>query len=51
MSKKWTHYKLSEKGIERLKTFCQRCGDGVFMADHKDRLSCGSCGYTVWKEK
>lgn len=26
--------------------YCPRCGPGVFMAQHKDRLSCGKCGYT-----
>jgi small subunit ribosomal protein S27Ae len=51
MSKKWTHYEVTEKGIKRKKTPCQRCGEGVFMAEHKDRLACGSCGYTIWKEK
>lgn len=25
--------------------FCPRCGPGVFMAVHKDRISCGKCGY------
>ena len=29
---------------------CPRCGPGVFMAEHKDRVSCGKCGYTEFKQ-
>ena len=28
---------------------CPKCGPGVFMADHYDRLHCGKCGYTAFK--
>ena len=28
------------------KPVCPKCGPGVFLAQHKDRLSCGKCGYT-----
>jgi len=24
---------------------CTRCGAGVRLAEHKDRRSCGKCGY------
>jgi small subunit ribosomal protein S27Ae len=24
---------------------CPKCGAGVKLADHKDRRSCGKCGY------
>lgn len=24
---------------------CPKCGPGIHMASHKDRLSCGKCGY------
>ena len=44
------YYKVSGDNIERLKQFCPRCGEGVFLADHKDRLSCGKCGYTEFKK-
>ena len=43
--KKGDYYKVGD-GIERLKTECPRCGPGVFLAEHKDRKSCGACGYT-----
>ncbi|MGV8090195.1 MAG: 30S ribosomal protein S27ae, partial [Methanothrix sp.] len=26
------------------------CGNGVFLADHGDRQSCGKCGYTEFKK-
>jgi len=25
--------------------FCPKCGAGVKLAAHKDRMSCGKCGY------
>lgn len=49
-SKKWTKYKLSGDKLER-KPSCPRCGAGNFMAEHKDRLYCGKCGYTVFNDK
>jgi len=31
--------------------FCPKCGTGVFMADHKNRYSCGKCGFTEFKKQ
>jgi len=45
------HYKIEGGKIERIKKICDRCGDGIFMAEHKDRFYCGKCGMTVWKKK
>jgi ubiquitin-small subunit ribosomal protein S27Ae len=40
-------YKVEGEGkIARMKKDCPRCGRGVFMAEHKDRYSCGKCGFT-----
>ncbi len=40
-------YKVdSDNKIIRLKRDCPRCGRGVFMAEHKDRFTCGKCGFT-----
>lgn len=25
--------------------YCPKCGPGTKLADHKDRISCGKCGY------
>jgi small subunit ribosomal protein S27Ae len=40
-----------KNGVKRLRRFCPRCGDGVFLADHGDRMACGRCGYTEFKKK
>ena len=45
----YKYYKLEGDKIKRLRKFCPVCGPGVFLAEHKDRLSCGRCGYTVKK--
>lgn len=34
-----------DKAVPQRK-YCPRCGPGVFLAQHKDRLACGKCGYT-----
>jgi small subunit ribosomal protein S27Ae len=39
------YYKVTEKGLERKRKFCPKCAEG-FLAQHKDRLTCGKCGYT-----
>ena len=33
------------------KPVCPKCGAGVYMATHKDRVSCGKCGYTEFKKE
>lgn len=45
------YYEIKDGQIDRLKQSCPRCGDGVFLADHEDRRSCGKCGYTEFKRK
>ncbi|MFH1642190.1 MAG: 30S ribosomal protein S27ae [Nanoarchaeota archaeon] len=37
-------YKLYD-GIKRKNKFCPKCGEGIFLAQHKDRLVCGKCSY------
>ncbi len=44
-------YKVEGDRIHREKPFCPKCGPGVFLAKHKDRVSCGSCGYTEFASK
>lgn len=43
-------YKISGDKVERIKRECPRCGKGVFMAVHKDRLTCGKCSYTEFQK-
>ncbi len=48
---KYQRYELKDNQVIRKNKSCPRCGNGVFLAEHKDRLSCGTCGYTEWKKK
>ena len=42
-------FKVEGDRLTRLRKTCPKCGAGIFLAEHKDRLSCGSCGYTEFK--
>lgn len=44
-------YKVTDNKVERTKRECPRCGKGVFMAVHKDRLTCGKCIYTEFQKE
>jgi small subunit ribosomal protein S27Ae len=47
----WKLYKVEDATLTRLKKECPRCGRGYFLAEHKDRMSCGNCGYTTFKTR
>jgi small subunit ribosomal protein S27Ae len=47
--KKSDAYSVDGNKVNRTKPVCPKCGPGVFMATHKDRVSCGRCGYTEMK--
>lgn len=49
-SRKYSKYKLEGDKLTRGKS-CPKCGGGVFLAEHKDRSSCGKCGYTEFKKR
>ena len=49
--KKSDAYKVDGNTVTRTKQFCPKCGPGTFMAVHKDRVSCGCCGYTEFTKK
>lgn len=44
------YYEVKDGRIESIKSNCPKCGEGVFMAEHKDRRACGKCGYTEFKK-
>lgn len=46
--KKSALFNAKGEKIERKNRYCSKCGPGIFMAAHKDRVSCGKCGYTEW---
>jgi small subunit ribosomal protein S27Ae len=43
-------YKIEGEKVTRLRPTCERCGPGYFMANHKDRYTCGHCGFTRYKQ-
>ena len=49
-SERWKKYKVSSGKLIRSKT-CPKCGDGIFMGEHKNRFYCGKCGYSEFKAK
>ena len=44
-SKRYSNYEISGSSVKRKNKFCPKCGPGVFLAKHKDRVYCGKCGY------
>ncbi len=50
-SKKWEKYDTSGEKVDRKNKNCPKCGDGVFMARHHDRDTCGKCSYTEFRKK
>lgn len=46
-----TLYSIEGGLLKRKTKFCPKCGPGVFLAIHKDRVSCGKCGYTEFVKK
>jgi small subunit ribosomal protein S27Ae len=45
-----TFYKVESSSITRLRKECPRCGKGFFLAEHKNRMTCGNCGYTDFRK-
>ena len=43
------YYESKNDAIARKRKWCPKCGRGVFLAEHEDRLACGRCGYTEYK--
>lgn len=44
-------YEVKGDKLERKNPECPKCGKGAFMAKHKDRKTCGKCGYTEFSNK
>lgn len=44
-------YEIKNGTLSRKTKFCPKCGAGVYLAVHKDRLYCGRCGYTEFTGK
>lgn len=50
-SQKWNSYEVSGEELKRKNKSCPKCGAGVFLAKHKNRETCGRCGYTEFASK
>jgi ubiquitin-small subunit ribosomal protein S27Ae len=44
-------YEISGGSIKAKNRSCPKCGAGTYLANHKDRATCGACGYTEFKGK
>ena len=44
-------YKIEGDKVSKTRPTCERCGPGFFMGDHKDRYTCGHCGFTRYKTR
>lgn len=49
--KAWEKYDVDGEEVTRKSESCPRCGSGVFLADHGDRLTCGRCGFSKTKNE
>lgn len=45
------YYSVKDGKVSRKNTWCPKCGPGIFLAVHGDRMSCGKCGYTEFKKE
>lgn len=43
--KAYSYYNVTGESLEKKNRPCPKCGDGVFLAKHKERLTCGKCSY------
>ena len=43
-------YTINGEKAERKNKFCPKCGLGFFLSLHKNRTSCGKCGYTEFRK-
>ncbi|HDN74457.1 30S ribosomal protein S27ae [Archaeoglobales archaeon] len=47
----YKYYEIKGEKVIRKRRTCPRCGEGVFLAEHPDRRTCGKCGYTEFKRR
>ncbi|MBU0535479.1 MAG: 30S ribosomal protein S27ae [Nanoarchaeota archaeon] len=51
LNKVYKAYKVEGSSVSRLRKSCPKCGTGVFLAQHKDRVTCGKCKYTEFMKR
>jgi small subunit ribosomal protein S27Ae len=47
--KRSAYFTVSGSTATPTRKYCPNCGPGVFLGEHKDRVSCGKCGHTEFK--
>lgn len=47
----WQQYEVEGGKLKRNNKFSPKAGKGYFMAEHKDRRTCGKTGYTEFKKE
>ena len=47
----WNLYEKKGETLTRKNKHCPKCGPGFFLANHKDRVVCGKCGYVEYAAK
>jgi len=47
----WKLFEKTGDTLKRKNKSCPKCGTGFFMANHADRLVCGTCGYVEYTKK
>lgn len=48
---KRSYYKIEGDKVTRARKSCPKCGPGVLIAIHGNRVSCGRCGYTEFTKE
>lgn len=43
-------YEVKGNSLSRKNKSCPKCGPGYFLANHKNRLSCGKCHYAEMRK-
>ena len=49
--KVYSLYEAKGGSLVKKNKHCPKCGPGVFLANHKNRFSCGKCGYAEMGKK
>lgn len=49
--KQSTPYTISSGKLERKNRTCPKCGPGVFLGKHEERVVCGKCHYVEFLSK
>ena len=49
-TKKSEYFQIQGDSVNRQRKSCPKCGEGVFMAQHKNRTHCGKCGFSEFSQ-